>query len=1188
MMQKASEAPILPPHSPRLCYGQRMTATHSDQTPYSNRRSCRLSTARRLIVSTTAVLMLLLACWGNGTTSEAEIPPPPPLPITLEADKEEQPPASIPKPIGAIFEALNVPEGFEVTLYADDDLAHDIYSMTIDSQGRVVVAGAGYVRILKDNNGDGVAETYTQFADGPKNGAMGMYFLGPDLICTGDAGLLRYRDTDRDDRADGEPDVFLKMKTGGEHDSHAIRRGPDGWWYVIAGNMAEISAAYATLPTSPVKQPSAGTLMRLKPDLTGGEIYAHGMRNAYDFDFNHMGDLFTYDSDGERDISLPWYRPTRVFHLLPGSHSGWISRSWKRPGAFLDMPPVLGSFGRGSPTGVVTYRHTAFPEEYQNTLFAMDWTFGRVLALPMRSEDGVWTSKTSEFMTAKGQFGFAPTDMAVGHDGSLYLTVGGRGTRGAVFRVTWKGNTSTEWWDQGTTFLSDLTTSQIPAIDTVEGQQYRNAQLSWCLQAPQPLCSWSRARWMPIAQQLGEPYFRRAAVDRRLSTAERVRSIEILTELFAGIPLPTVQVLANDPDTKVRARAVWALGRTLQTQEQLNQVIAFIDDGDPLVVRSSLEAILTAPPELDLELALPAIARQLDSKQHFVRRSAARIVARMWPDHLIRMREMTQNSGAQTAISRELGIAWHRDRPSRGGIEIGLAILEGEFEISLKQQAVRLLQLSLGDVGPFKDRPAVLDGYGPQFLLGSIERSLDPYRVRAAKLYPSGDSELDHEMLRVLAILQPYNIELLDRILEGITDESHPTDDIHRLITAARIPVDRSYPQTEKIAKALVRIDHKIADRGLNQDSNWDDRMKELFAELLKHDPILADVIVDQEGFGLPPHVMYLGKITDPESLPEAVEGFAKQIAKQGSYLWTNDVIFVLGESEKPEHRELVRQQFDNYSVRSAVLSVIGSEPSVDDRAWFVKGLEAPLVEGVLASAKALQKLGPTDDPQELFSLLFAAQRLNRASREFETREIIVQMLASALGDDFGFVTGKDGHQPQAEAMSKLSAALNEKYPDAARQQLGQIADQLDAVMKMASSNESPGEIERGRTIFEKRACARCHGGRQALGPDLSGVSKRFYRRDLIIAMVNPDQNVSSRYQTTMIVTDEGKSYAGIIVYQSVDGLILRDAESKTWRFEAPEIEVKRQMPNSLMPAGLLKDISKEELADLLAYLESL
>ena len=40
---------------------------------------------------------------------------------------------------------------------ADDDLAHDIYSMTVDSLGRVVVSGAGYVRILVDEDGDGKA-----------------------------------------------------------------------------------------------------------------------------------------------------------------------------------------------------------------------------------------------------------------------------------------------------------------------------------------------------------------------------------------------------------------------------------------------------------------------------------------------------------------------------------------------------------------------------------------------------------------------------------------------------------------------------------------------------------------------------------------------------------------------------------------------------------------------------------------------------------------------------------------------------------------------------------------------------------------------------------------------------------------------------------------------------------------------
>ncbi|MBX3438350.1 MAG: hypothetical protein KF861_12725, partial [Planctomycetaceae bacterium] len=171
---------------------------------------------------------------------------------------------------------LQVPPGFTATLYADDDLAHDIYSLTVDSFGRIVVSGAGYVRILIDADNDGVAEAARQFVDGPRTGAQGMHFHGRDLLCSGDAGLIRYRDQDGDDRADGEPEVFLRAKAGGEHDIHAIRQGPDGWWYLIAGNVAGITSKYVTLPNSPVRNPQAGTLIRLKPDLSAGEIVADG------------------------------------------------------------------------------------------------------------------------------------------------------------------------------------------------------------------------------------------------------------------------------------------------------------------------------------------------------------------------------------------------------------------------------------------------------------------------------------------------------------------------------------------------------------------------------------------------------------------------------------------------------------------------------------------------------------------------------------------------------------------------------------------------------------------------------------------------------------------------------------------------------------------------------------------------
>jgi len=69
---------------------------------------------------------------------------------------------------------LIAPEGFEVTRYASDELAHDIYCLTVDSLGRVVVSGPGYVKILIDRDGDGVADEAKTFVNGPASGAQGM------------------------------------------------------------------------------------------------------------------------------------------------------------------------------------------------------------------------------------------------------------------------------------------------------------------------------------------------------------------------------------------------------------------------------------------------------------------------------------------------------------------------------------------------------------------------------------------------------------------------------------------------------------------------------------------------------------------------------------------------------------------------------------------------------------------------------------------------------------------------------------------------------------------------------------------------------------------------------------------------------------------------------------------------------
>ncbi|MGH7223630.1 MAG: DUF7133 domain-containing protein, partial [Gemmataceae bacterium] len=334
---------------------------------------------------------------------------------------------------------LRLPEGFEVTEFADSSLANDIYCMTLDPKGRVVVSGRGYIRLLVDDNGDGRADKVLEFAGAPKDGAMGLFWEGDSLFCMGDGGLRRYRDANGEGRQ-RPPELIYPFKTGGEHSAHAMRRGPDGWLYVVCGNNTGISRTHATLPTSPIREPIAGCVLRFPPDFKGCEIVADGFRNAYAFDFNSAGDLFTFDSDNERCVSLPWYEPTRCYHVVNGGHYGWQNprnaQTWRLPPYFLDVVGPVATLGRGSPTGVVCYRHTRFPAKYHDGLFLCDWTFGRIYFLPLERRGSSYVARPEVFLQATGDNGFAPTAAAV-HPltGDLYVSIGGRGTRGAVYRI---------------------------------------------------------------------------------------------------------------------------------------------------------------------------------------------------------------------------------------------------------------------------------------------------------------------------------------------------------------------------------------------------------------------------------------------------------------------------------------------------------------------------------------------------------------------------------------------------------------------------------------------------------------------------------------------------------------------------------------------------------------------------------
>jgi putative heme-binding domain-containing protein len=133
---------------------------------------------------------------------------------------------------------------------------------------------------------------------------------------------------------------------------------------------------------------------------------------------------------------MPWYRPTRVCHVVSGSDYGWRSGSGKWPTYYEDsLPPVI-DIGPGSPTGVVFGTGAAFPPEYQDALYILDWTFGTIHAVHLRPRGASYTGVKEDFVSGSP---LPVSDAVVAADGAFYFTVGGRGTQSALYRITFRG-----------------------------------------------------------------------------------------------------------------------------------------------------------------------------------------------------------------------------------------------------------------------------------------------------------------------------------------------------------------------------------------------------------------------------------------------------------------------------------------------------------------------------------------------------------------------------------------------------------------------------------------------------------------------------------------------------------------------------------------------------------------------------
>lgn len=1077
---------------------------------------------------------------------------------------------------------LRVPHGFEVVQFADDDLAHNIYSLTLDAQGHVVVAGPNYVKRLLDDDGDGRADRAQLFSHLPASGAHGMYFDGPDLVCTGDNSVLRLTDADGDGQADGPATVWAALRHP-EHGANGVVRGPDGWFWVICGNDAGLGPEHATAPGSPVAEPRCGGVVRFAPDGSSSDVFAHGMRNPYDLDFHPCGALFTVDSDGERDHHLPWYAPTRLFDIAAGMEHGWLlagwQRSWNRPEAFFDNVERTAELGRGSPTGVLVYRHRAFPPRYRNNVFSVCWTLGRVYHIALEPQAASFRGVPEIFLETEGNVGFAPVDLAVGPAGELYVAVGGRGTRGSVFCVRYLG--------------ADGDAPQ-PRDPPVQGDA-----LTQVLTADQPLASWSRARWVPLAESLGAEAFCRVICEASGDELQQVRAVEILVELFGGVPPAVARAALAQDKPLLAARLAWAVSRMPPSPEGAELLSQLTHARHPWVQRAAWEALAVQPAELiDRLHHPPAWLAALDQPDRRVRAAAVHAAKRGGRASFERVVGPFE---PHMPIGRRLGWGWVAGPPNPARAAQWDAWTHGMSDalqhaahLAWRLEAVRLIQLALGDLRVQPDQPEVYSGYS-----GNGTAALNPTQQQAlfeavAAAFPTGLHVLDRELARALAMLQLATPELLDRMADQWTPTSSPQDDLHYLIVASRLPGQRSAEFTRRCAWAIAHLHHKLAARGMQPDRNWPLRVGEMFQQLCRHDSSLARALLAEPAFGLPQHSLFASLMPGEPGLQAARRLWhAALAAADPAEAWTPELVALVSRLPDDAAREALRSLWNDFALRDAVALALSQHPQHADRELLVEALGSAQPQVVRAAATALLQLPAPGTAAEIAQALATLRSYCDAPDERPVRTALVQLLthwsAQPLHvdeplDAGGLVTPAELHM----AYAPWFAWFADQYPAEAARLSAPALDADAWRQRLAAIDWTAGDPQRGQRVYEKRACHRCHTGSGRLGPSLAGAAARFARDDLFTAIIDPSKDVAPLYHTLSIVTHDGHSYHGLAVYESSQTVLLQISADTTVRIPGEEIAAMRPSRQSLMPVGLLNDLTDQDLADLYAYLKTL
>jgi putative heme-binding domain-containing protein len=280
----------------------------------------------------------------------------------------------------------------------------------------------------------------------------------------------------------------------------------------------------------------------------------------------------------------------------------------------------------------------------------------------------------------------------------------------------------------------------------------------------------------------------------------------------------------------------------------------------------------------------------------------------------------------------------------------------------------------------------------------------------------------------------------------------------------------------------------------------------------------------------------------------------------------------------------------DDLLLQLAAIRSMRDGASESRQAMINEVLRQPSEFGERAQCEAIMALSPSDAAQREMLIEYAGSAIAtireealRTLRGTKLLENEHKKLAESL----------DRHKQSASA--EAIAAQDELLALIEPREFPPIEDHTVAsIAAWMQRLTGPADPLAGERVFfngRVAGCARCHqiegrGGR--IGPDLSTTAQVLDRRRLIESILAPSKEIAPRFVAWTIQTTDGRLLTGLLIGEGLEGdQTYADSQGKTFTLKPDEIELREPHGQSLMPAGLERNLTLQEFRDLLAFLQS-